>query len=238
VAIKGKGRTRARQPVRAPRRAPVPVKPPFAQRRGVQAAAAFIAGLLVFWGGVWLTNGLRAQRVGEEERTEALQRRQVGSAWNDLVTREVGKIGVVQEGRPPQVLPDLRGTITGLAGKRPPKGAEGDLQAAAADAKEVGDAIEGYAMSASIRNKGFDAAGVLRFLSAQDELVSAIELYRQAALLAATATDLEGGPRDRVLDRAISLLNEADEAVADFYVEHTEAMNAAGIVQQPTIPGS
>ena len=238
MAIKGKGRTRARQPVRAPRRAPVAVKPPFARRRGVQVVAGFVAGLLVFWGGVWLTNGLRAQRVDEASRTEALQRRQAGSAWDQLVTTEVGKIGVVQEGRPPQILPELRTTITDLAGKRPPEGAAEQLRTTAADAREVATAVEGYAMSRSLADKGFDQAGVLRFLSAQDELVTAIELSRQAALVALTAVDLEADARTEVLDHAVSLLNLADEAIADFYLDHTEAMSAAGIVQQPTLPGS
>ena len=62
MAIKGKGRTKTRQPVRAPRRGPVPVPVPFARRRSVQVVSAFVTGLLVFWGGVWLTNGLRALR--------------------------------------------------------------------------------------------------------------------------------------------------------------------------------
>jgi hypothetical protein len=238
MAIKGKGKTRARQPVRAPRRGPVAVKPPFFGRRGVQLAGAFLAGLLVFWGGVWLTNGLRAERADETARTEAIQRRQAGASWNQLVTTEVGKIGQVDEGRPPVILPELRTTITGLTAKRPPEGAKTELETAAADAEGVRKAVEGYAMAASLRNKGFDQAGVLRFLGAQDELVEAIALYRQAALLGATAAGLDGAARDQAADRAVSLLNAADDAVADFYVDHTEAMNAAGIVQQPTLPGS
>jgi hypothetical protein len=216
----------------------VPVKPPFARRRGVQVLAGVLAGVLLFWGGVWLTNGLRAQRADEDARTEAIQRRQAGAAWNQLVTTEVGKIGQVAEGRPPMILPELRTTITQLTAKEPPEGAKADLQAAAADARDVGTAVEGYAMTGSIRNKGFDRAGVLRFLAAQDALVEAIELYRQAALLGATATNLEGDALDQVADRALSLVNAADAAVSDFYVQHTEAMNAAGIVQQPTLPGS
>lgn len=237
MAIKGKGRTRARQPVRAPRREPVPVKPPFARRRGVQVVAAFLAGLLVFWGGVWLTNGLRARGADEEQRTEALQRRQAGSAWNQLVTTEVGRIGVVQDGRPPEILPDLRATIMGLTRERPDDPTT-QLQAAASDARAVGRSIEGYAMARSLRDKGFDQAAVLRFLAAQDELATAIELYRQAALLGVTAADLGGAARERIVDRAVSLLNEAGEAVGDFYLDHSEAMAAAGIVQQPTLPGS
>jgi hypothetical protein len=216
----------------------VPVKPPLARRRWVQVVAAFMTGALVFMGGVWLTNGLRAQQEDEEARTEAIQRRQAGSAWNQLVTTEVGKIGVVAEGRPPQLFPDLRATITGLASAEPPEGTRAQLEAAASDARDVGRTVEGYAMAASLRNKGFDQAGVLRFLSAQDELVGAIELYRQAALLGALAAGLDGRGRQGVVDRAISLLNEADEASADFSVHHNEAMNAAGIVQQPTLPGA
>lgn len=236
MAIKGKGRTRARQPVRAPRRGPVPVKPPLARRRGVQALAAFVAGLLVFWGGVWLTNGLRAEQATERQRTEAIQRRQVGSAWNQLVSTEVGKIGQVQEGRPPVILPEVRSTIGALK-DRTPKGAVEQLQADAAEAKQVIDAIDAFDLTGTIRGKGFDQTGVLRFLSARDELVDAIDLYREAALLAAAAADLEQRDRGRVLERAEALLLKADNAVSRFYLHHTEAMAAAGIVQQPTFPG-
>jgi hypothetical protein len=236
MAIKGKGRTRARQPVRAPRRAPVPVKPPLARRRGVQALAAFVAGLLVFWGGVWLTNGLRAEQAGERNRTEAIQRRQVGSSWNQLVSTEVGKIGQVQEGRPPVILPEVRATIGELK-EDTPKGAVAQLQADAAQAKRVIDAIAAFDLSGTIRGKGFDQTGVLRFLSARDELIDAIDLYRECALLAAAAADLEPRDRNGVLDRAEALLAKADNAVSRFYLHHTEAMAAAGIVQQPTFPG-
>jgi hypothetical protein len=236
MAIKGKGRTRARQPVRAPRRAPVPVKPPLARRRGVQALAAFVAGLLVFWGGVWLTNGLRAEQADERSSSEAIRRRQVGSAWNQLVSTEVGKIGQVQEGRPPVILPEVRGTVGELK-EGTPKGAVAQLQAHAAEAKQVIDAIDAFDLSGTIRGKGFDQTGVLRFLSARDELIDAIDLYREAALLAAAAADLDPQARGGVLDRAEALLGKADNAVTRFYLHHTEAMAAAGIVQQPTFPG-
>jgi hypothetical protein len=237
MAIKGKGRTRGRQPVRAPRREPVPVKPPLARRRGVQALAAFVAGLLVFWGGVWLTNGLRAEQAGEQSRAQSLQRRQAGSAWNQLVRTEVGKIGSVQEGRPPVILPDVRSTL-GTLQERTPKGAVEQLQAGAAEAKRVIDAIGAFDLTETIRGKGFDQAGVLRFLSARDELVTAIDLYREAALLGVAAADLDGKGRSGVLDRAEALLGRADNAVSRFYLHHNEALTAAGIVEQPTLPGA
>jgi hypothetical protein len=214
----------------------VAVKPPFARRRGVQAFAAFLAGLLVFWGGVWLTNGLRAEQADERSSSEAIRRRQVGSAWNQLVSTEVGKIGQVQEGRPPVILPEVRGAVGELK-ERTPKGAVAQLQADAAEAKQVIDAIDAFDLSGTIRGKGFDQTGVLRFLSARDELIDAIDLYREAALLAAAAADLDRQVRGRVLDRAEALLGKADNAVQRFYLHHTEAMAEAGIVQQPTFPG-
>jgi hypothetical protein len=238
MAIKGKGRTRTRQPIRAPRRGPVPVPVPFARRRGVQLTAAFVAGLLVFLGGIWLTNGLRAERESEEDRVAALRRRQAGAAWNGFVNEQVGTIGIVQEGRPPVILPEVRDGLRELERANAPKETASDLQTAAAEAKEVANVIAGFDLTGTIRDKGFDAADVLRFLSARDHLVSAIDLTRQAALLGVVAADLEGQERIDVLAQAEALLADGDTAVMGFYQDHTEAMSAAGIVQQPTIPGS
>jgi hypothetical protein len=237
MAIKGKGRTRTRQPVRAPRRGPVPVPVPFARRRSVQAVAAFVAGLLVFWGGVWLTNGLRSQDVSEQDREEELLKRRAGSAWEDLVRSEVGTIGQVQEGQPPVILPQVRSTIAALADATP-KEAEETLEAAADDARNAIDAIQAYELSSSLRDKGFGRADVLRFLSAEDELITSIELSRHAALLGLLAADLEGRERRIALARADDLLTEADAASLRFQTHQTEALAAAGIVRQPTLPGA
>jgi hypothetical protein len=237
MAIKGKGRTRARQPVRAPRRGPVPVPVPFARRRGVQAVTMFLVGLLVFWGGVWLTNGLRAQDTSERNREQELLRRRAGGAWEDLVTTEVGAIGQITEGRPPLILPQVRETVSGLAEKTP-KDAVSTLQAAAGDAKDAMDAVEGYRLSSSLAGKGFDQAQVLRFLSASDELLTSIELSRQAALVGVLAAGLEGKDRRAALARAGALLSEADAAILRFQTHQTEALAAAGIIRQPTIPGA
>ena len=235
MAIKGKGRTKARQPVRAPRRGPVPVPVPFFRRRGVQAVAAFLAGLLVFWGGVWLTNGLRAQDSTERNREQELLRRRTGAAWENLVAAEVGKIGQLVEGRPPVILPQIRETVSRLTEKTPNDAVE-TLQKAASDAKAAMDAVQAYQLSSSLAGKGFDAGQVLRFLSARDELVTSIELSRQAALSGVLAADLEGNDRREALARVRALLADADQALIRFQTHQSEALAAAGIVRQPTIP--
>jgi hypothetical protein len=237
MAIKGKGRARTKQPVRAPRRGPVPVPVPFVRRRGVQLVAAFLVGALVFWGGVWLTNGLRAQDTSERDREQELLQRRAGAAWENLVATEVGAIGQIQEGNPPAILPQVRAVITAIA-ENTPKDAVSTLQTAAEDAMKAIEGIAGYQLSSSLSNKGFEQGEVLRFLSARDELVSSIQLYREAALLGVSAADLEGKDRAAAIARAESVLNLADAAVLRFQTDQTEALAAAGIIRQPTIPGA
>lgn len=237
MAIKGKGRTRARQPVRAPRRDPVPVPLPFFRRQGVQVVAAFLVGSLVFWGGVWLTNGLRAENTSERDREQELLQRRTGAAWEKLVSTEVSTIGQIQAGQPPVILPQVRSVLTVLAQKTP-NGAVSALQTAAKDAKAAIDAIEKYPLSSSLSDKGFSQGGVLRFLSARDELVTSIQLYREAALLGVLAAELEGTDRDAAIARAQGLLTLADAAVLRFQTHQAEALAAAGIIRQPTIPGA
>ena len=235
MAIKGKGRTRTRQAVRAPRREPVPVPLPFAQRHGVQVVAAFVAGLLVFWGGIWLTNGLREESRAQTSQQQELSRRRAGSTWEQEVQSEVGKIGTVQQGAPPVLLPKVRSTITTL-GRQNPEGAAAELQAAAADALTAADAIGNYDLTSTLKDRGFGADDVLQFLSARDELVTAISLYREAALVGAVAAGLDGHARTEALDRATSLLTLADTALTRFEQHQLEALASAGI--RPGLPGA
>jgi hypothetical protein len=237
MAIKGKGRTKARQPVRAPRRGPVPVPVPFAKRRGVQALAAFLVGLLVFWGGIWLTNGLREQDRAARSDAQELLRRRAGSAWKTFVETQVRTIGTVEEGSPPVVLPQLRATLAGL-GERTPKDAVSTLQGAATDAGKVSRAIETYNLSGAISGKGFDKGEALRFLSARDEIVTSLGLMREAALLGVAAARLDEADRAGVLGQAQSLLALADAAMARFQTHQLEALSAAGFNPQPGLPGA
>ena len=237
MAIKGKKRPKTKPAVRAPRRGPVPVPVPFAKRRGVQALAAFIAGLLVFWGGIWLTNGLREQDRTSRTEAQDLLRRRAGSSWKTLVETEVGTIGQAEEGTPPVILPQLPAILTGLK-DRTPKDVVATLQDAASGARDVSGTIDSYDLSGLIRDKGFDQAGVLQFLSARDELLHALELTREAALLGIAAAHLDVADRGAVLARAESLLAQASVASARFQIHHSQALIAAGINVQPTLPGA
>src|SRR5262245_14580715 len=238
MAIKGKGRTRARPTTRAPRREAVPVPVPWVRRRWVQVLAAFLAGLLVFWGAIWLTNGLRDQDRTSEQARESLEKRRAGTAWQSLIGTELGKVGGQHElGSPPVVFQQVRSTLAGLENGTP-KGAESSLREAGAQAKSMASAIQGYDLSKSIADKGFDKGSVLRFLSARDELTTAMNLYREAALLGVAAAKLDPQDRSQVLGRAQSLVAQAEAALSRFETHQIEALSAAGIhPTNPALPG-
>jgi hypothetical protein len=237
MAIKGKGRTKARRPVRAPRREPVPVPVPFVQRRWVQLTAAFVAGLLIFMGGVWLTNGLRDQDEAERATQQELVRRRAGAAWQALVQEEVGTLGTVTIEAPPAILPQVSSTLGALA-DRTPEDALTTLRTSAADARRVHGAIEAYALSGEIGGKGFQPGEVLRYLSARDELLTALSLYEEAARLGVAAARLDVEDRGPIVARAQALVAMAEAALARFQTHQIEALSAAGIrPEQPGIPG-
>jgi len=237
MAIKGKGRTKTRQPVRAPRRGPIPVPVPFAKRRGVQALAMFLAGILVFWGGIWLTNGLREQDRTATADAQELLRRRAGSAWKTFIETQLGTIGTVQQGTPPVVLPQIGSALTELADRTPKATAE-TLQSAAADARTVLGEIEGYDLSGTISGKGFDRGEALRYFAAKDEVSTALTLLREAALLGVAAAKLDVADRAGVLARAQSLLVDAGAALTRFETHQLEALSAAGFNPQPGLPGA
>ena len=238
MAIKGKGRTRARPTTRAPKREAVPVPLPWVRRRWVQMLAAFLAGLLVFWGAIWLTNGLRDQGRTSEQASETLLRRRAGNAWQSMIGTELEQVGGQHElGAPPVVFPQVRSTLGDL-GSGTPEDAASSLREAAAQARTVASAVQNYDLSESLAGKGFDKGAVLRFLSARDELTTAMTLYREAALLGVAAAKLDPGDRDQVLGRAQSLVGQAEAALSRFETHQIEALSAAGIhPANPALPG-
>jgi hypothetical protein len=200
--------------------------------------AAFIAGLLVFWGAIWITNGLRDERNSSEQARESLEKRRAGTAWQSMIGTELGKIGGQHElGSPPVVFAQMRSTLAGLESGTP-KDAASSLRQAATQAKSMADVVQNYDLSESLAGKGFDKGSVLRFLSARDELTTAMTLYREAALLGAAAAKLEPNDRAQVLGRAQSLLVQAQAALQRFETHQIEALSAAGIhPTNPALPG-
>lgn len=230
MAIKGKGKTRPRPVARAPRREPVPVKPPFFTRRLVQVAIAFVAGVLVMMFLVWITNGLREQR--REERTRereaaALQRtRTVVSDWQGVVETAVTGLGgeIAGPGIPPTLLPAASAAIDGAAAGNEVEGAGGTLDEAATSLSNAIGSIDGYDLLGELRDRGFDINQTNYLLNSKTKILEALRVYRESVAVAQRADG------DRQLGRiAAALRDRAATLFADGWRDLEQVKQSVGI---------
>jgi hypothetical protein len=233
MAIKGKGKTKGRQPARAPRRAPVEVKPPFFLRRRVQVTLAFVVGILVMLLAIWITNGLRKQNADEEATKQASQQRAAAEQWKTQVESSLGTVGTLSPGAPPAVFPDLATTITALQKGSVPDGAAATLRQAQADAKTAIDPLKAYKLSDQIRDIGMTEGQVNWFLNSQTRFVQSLELYSQAAALAALAIDAPKDQRTAIADSASDLQGKASEILQQGWSDYQNALGSVQIFDSP-----
>lgn len=236
MAIKGKGKTRGRQPARAPRRAPVEVKTPFFLRRRVQIFVALIAGFLMMMFLVWATNGLRKQRADKMATTEASDQRTAAEKWKTTVEGALGTIGTLS-GAEPVLLSQIGTTITALQKGDVPKGTADTLQAAQDQAKSAADSLTAFGLRDQVGDKGMSTGQVEWFLNSQQRIVQALELYRESAATAALAIDATGGQRKAIAARALNIKVIADAILKDGWSDYQNALGSAGIVQAPSLTG-
>ncbi|MEP6973593.1 MAG: hypothetical protein ABI869_05550 [Actinomycetota bacterium] len=237
MAIKGKGKTRGRQPARAPRRAPVDVKTPLFLRRGVQVSLALIAGFLLMMLLVWVTNGLRKQRADKKATTEASEQRAAAEKWKSTVEGSLGTLGTLAPGTDPVLLSQIGSVITALQKGGSLKGAAAALQAAQDQAKAAADPLAAYGLGDQVGGTGMSLGQVDWFLNSQKRIVQALELYRQAAATAALAVDATGEQRKVIADRAIDLKASADALLKDGWSDYQNALGSVSIVQTPALTG-
>lgn len=235
MAIKGKGKTKGRQASRAPRRAPVEVKPPFFIRRWVQVSLAFVAGLLLMVFAVWVTNYLRQQSADDKAATQATQQRTAGQKWKSQAEGALGTVGTLSPGAPPALFPDLATTITGLQKGHVPDGAAATIKAAVSDAKAAIAPLKSYKLSDSVRDIGMGAEQVSWFLDSQTRFVQALELYEQAAVNASLAIGATDTQRTAIADAASAIQNRASEILQDGWTDYTNALGSVSIVESPPL---
>jgi hypothetical protein len=236
MAIKGKGKTRGRQPTRAPRRAPVEVKPPFFLRRRVQVSLAFVGGFLVMMLVVWITNGLRQQRADDAAATQASEQRAAGQKWRSQVEGALGKVGTLSPGAPPAVFPDLITTISGLQKGKVPDGADATLRKARLDAKLAIDPLKRYALTDQVRDIGMDEGQVSWFLSSQTRIIDALELYEQAARIAALAIVAPDDQRAAIADAAAAIQDHGSKILQDGWTDYQNALGSVQIFESQQLP--
>jgi hypothetical protein len=238
LAIKGKRRTKNRPVTRAPRRAPVAVKPHLFGRRWFQLTALFVAGIFATMFVVWVTNGLREERASDADAAAKGRTRRAVQTWQTTVEGEVAKVGSVGgQGIPPTLFPQITGLTDDLAkGKAPPKDAETALASARKGAVAAADAIDAFKLTDAIRKaNGFVVAQTNYLLNSQSRLVDGLHLYQHAIEVAVRAVAATGAERARLGAIAVALRDQAAQVFADGWNDLENVKASVGLGQIPTV---
>lgn len=238
MAIKGKKRTKSKQASRAPRREPVPVSPPLFQRRWVQVVAAFIVGIFAMTLFVWVTNGLRQEDADAKAADAAATKLTVARAYQTAVESALGDVGTVTQGLPPSVFPDMGTALQGMSKGQTSDGAAATFDEAQKNAKKAQQAIASYDVGTKINGKGFTVFEVTAFTGSAQEFVQALELYGQAAEVAATAVQTGGDEATKLAGVANDMYTSAQTQLNQGWSDYLTALGAGGVSQQPPTLGA
>ena len=236
MAIKGKGRTRTEQPVRAPRRGPVPVPVPFVEatgrsgRGGVPRRAARVLGRRLA--------DERPPGAGRPPRApqQELLRRRAGAAWETFVETQVGTIGTVTEG------PPARGPAAGL--RRTAGLAEKHAEGRRRDApgcrcrRQGGVGGDRVLRALELRSPARGSTRARCCGSSRRGTSWSLRSRSRARRRSSGSPrrDLDVADRAAAIARAQTLLALADAAMVRFQTHQNEALTAAGIIRQPGLP--
>jgi hypothetical protein len=230
MAIKGKGKARARRAVTAgPKPMYVPVKKPLLARRSVQIGLGLLV-LAALAGG--LLYGFAKQRSNDRLERERAAVQQFGALIEQILTP-------VGQPLPPtnfEVFQELELDIAQLkAGDLDPSQA---INRAISFAKSAGDtaaAVENINAADLVRDGGLP----ISLLDTKANVLAALQIYQQTAVTLRLAA--EAGPgeqRDDLIAVAEGLIATADELFEDGYRKLNIERNRLGILEAtPLQPG-
>ena len=248
MAIKGKRKPKSKPVARAPRREPVPAKTPFLHRRWVQVTAAFLAGLFAMILFVWVTNGLRQNRADADaaasasaQANAAADKLKAATAWQTAADGAIAQVGTVNQGVPPTVFAEMSAAIDTMDAKGAvPDGAEQTFADAQANAKKAIATVDDFDLPKTIRDKGFDELEAAAFTNSKERMLEGLQLYRQAAEVAAlAASTTDPAQAARLTAVAVDLRDTAAQVFNAGWTEYQSALRAGGVANIPEgpIPG-
>ena len=189
MAIKGKGKTKQKQPARAPKRGPVPVPKPFAQRTWVRVMASFIAGVFLVSMCWWVWEGLDKNRNQKAAATQSATKQQAIQKWKASLEPALSSVATLQGAVSPQVAPQLATAITAIGDGTDPGVTAADLDTLAGQLDDAAKKLTKFALADTIRDQGFDSSQASVITSAQDEIVAGLRSLSLAARLTSMAVD-------------------------------------------------
>jgi hypothetical protein len=232
MTIKGKGKTKTRQVARAPRRAPVEVPKPLYERTWVRVVAALLLGAVAVMLVVWITNSLRTSSRESDEAAKRELRQDALSTIRTEYEAALGTVGAIQDPIGPVLAPQVREAADALAkGKESPVPAD-ELTQLATDLGDAATALEGFDLTAAIRDQGFDAGQTEALLSSRAELAAALRDMEQAATILVVAVDTDDPDTAAALaGSATALADTADGLAREGWRVYRNALVEAGLVQ-------
>ena len=237
MAIKGKGKTKSRQPPRAPRHEPVVVKKPFAQRGWVRGLVLFLCGVLVLSVTWWAYEGIDKQRNASKAASAQAQQREAVSAWKVNLEGGLSSVGQVQGGATPQIAADVGTAITNL-GKGTDAGVTADQLTSEADNLEkAATTLAKFKLTDTVADHGFDETQTDLITTIQPEITAGLRSLAVAARLAAMAMQ-DPSNADDLLAEAKTANTSGQDLIARGWSSYTNISTLAGLpppVQQQPI---
>jgi hypothetical protein len=224
MAIKSKGKTKARPAPKGPRHGPVPVPKPFAQRRWVQLTALFIAGILAMMVFVWATNGLRRERANTKAATDLASRQQALSQWKAILEPQITAVGQLHGDIPPTVASDVTAALTDLVSKKTTTTKAGALDSSATELARAATAIDKFDLAGTITEKGFDVAAAGDLTASKVEIVEALHLYTEAAGLAALAVNSPKPLKTQLADHGKAISDAAATLLQSGWIKYASTL--------------
>lgn len=231
MAIKGKSKSKHRHAAsRAPRKDPVPVPVPFYRRTRVQWAGFVLLGALAALFAVWIVAGIRSQGREADADQRASDQRDVLQGWTIALEGAIGNAGTVGQGLPPTLVPELTAAIDQLAKGSAPEGLADVASTASKQLKAATSAIEDHAVSAEIRSSGaFGSDLAAQVIGADQDYLTALALYAQAADLAAAAAEAPSAQAATLGASAKAVVDLANQRLVAAYEQQQEVLAPFGL---------
>jgi hypothetical protein len=230
MAIKGKsrGKSKPRPVARAPRPAPVVVKPPFLLRRKVQVTLAFIAGVGAMVAFIWATDGLRQERLNRDAAAQAATARQAVSEWKTTVEGALTGVQFSPQSRSAALFTSLSTLVDQMAGERPSKGAGATAATAEKAFKTAADALQALSTDV-IRGKGLSEFEAASLIDSRDSMAMAFRTGQEVAGLVQIAAGTDQATAKAIATRSKELLTSAQTAFSAAYESYSGITVSMGL---------
>ena len=243
MAIKGKSKGRTGRPVTpGPKPVYTPVKKPLLAKRGFWITIGAILGVVVLAG---LVVGWLVERDNNADAEQLEEMRTVVNQYQGALAPILATLG---QPTPPASFAGFPAFAQALADLEAETGDEPvdarELQRTSEDTLQSVrnglQALEDIDETSMIQGKGFSEEFVLYIINSKGNLIRALNLYRQAALLMGMAADAEGAEREELVARTRGVTDSAAELLSRGYSEFVQAQTVAELFDpsalQPPAP--